>query len=79
MQITPMQRIDFAAPQSRVHREQIKRLARPRQQSPGLIVIQCPAMETFLAARIHLADDFKRIGRDTVLFAQPGEQGRQAA
>jgi hypothetical protein len=72
-----MQGVDFTTPQTRVHGQQIKQLARSRQQSLGLIIIQSPPLAAFLAARIHFADDFKRIGRNPVLFAQPGEQGRQ--
>jgi hypothetical protein len=77
MKIAAMQGVDFAAPQTRVHSQQIKQLARPRQQSLGLVIIQCPPLDALLAARIHFADDFKRIGRNSILFAQPGEQGRQ--
>jgi hypothetical protein len=77
MQITPAQRIDFTTAQSGVQREQIQRSARASQQLPRFVVIQCPAVETFLAARIHFGDEFKRIGCDAVLFAEPGEQRRQ--
>ncbi len=69
-----MQGIDFTAPQTRMHGQQIKQLARSGQQPFGFIVTQGPPTDTLPAARIHLVDDFKRIGRDAILFAQPGEQ-----
>jgi hypothetical protein len=55
MKIAAMQGVDFTTPQTRVHGQQIKQLARPRQQSLGLIIIQCPPLAALLAARIHFA------------------------
>ncbi len=77
MKIAAMQGVDFTPPQTRMHGQQIKQFARCCQQSLGFIIIQSPPLAALLAARIHFADDFKRIGRNTVLFAEPGEQGRQ--
>jgi len=73
MKIAAMQGVDFTTSQTRVHGQQIKQLARPRQQSLGLVIIQSPPLDALLAARIYFTDDFKRIGRNAILFAQPGE------
>jgi len=73
MQITPTQRIDFAATQSGMQCEEIQWSARSCEQLAGFVVIQCPAVETFFAARIHFGDEFKRIGCDAILFSQPGK------
>ncbi|HEV2438176.1 MAG TPA: hypothetical protein VG077_19460 [Verrucomicrobiae bacterium] len=74
MKITSMQGVDLTAPHTGVHRQQIKQLARSCQQSLCFIVTQCPPVDAFPAARIHFADNFKRVGHNAILFAQPSEQ-----
>jgi hypothetical protein len=55
MKIAAMQGVDLTTPQTRVHGQQIKQLARTCQQSPGFVVIQSPPLDALFAARIHFA------------------------